>query len=63
MDINVSDAVATPHSASSNEDGEEPKAHEKRVCEAFSSPSGNVVFKSSDDVLFRVEDFYLKANR
>jgi hypothetical protein len=24
---------------------------------------GNVVFRTSDHVIFRVEDFYLKANR
>jgi hypothetical protein len=33
------------------------------ICETFSSAAGNVFFKSSDQVIFRVEDFYLKANR
>jgi hypothetical protein len=33
------------------------------ISEAFNSPAGNVFFKSSDNVIFRVEDFYLKANR
>lgn len=34
-----------------------------RFCKAFSDPLGNVVFKTSDHVIFRVEDFYLKATR
>lgn len=59
----MSDTAATPHSASSLEDAGDLKAPETRLCEAFSNPAGNVIFKSSDDVLFRVEDFYLKANR
>lgn len=60
---NMSDTAATPHSASSGEDAGDSKTPEVRVCEAFSSPSGNVIFKSSDDVIFRVEDYYLKATR
>lgn len=34
-----------------------------RFTKAFSGPSGNVVFKTSDYVTFRVEDYYLKATR
>ena len=34
-----------------------------RVCPAFSDLDENVMFRTSDDVMFRVEDFYLKANR
>jgi hypothetical protein len=33
------------------------------ICEAFASPADNFFFKTSDNVIFRVEDFYLKANR
>lgn len=29
----------------------------------FNDPCANVVFKTSDNVIFRVEDFYLKAAR
>lgn len=63
MDVNMSDAAATPHSASWREDAEHPKVPETRVCEAFNNPAGNIVFKSSDNVIFRMEDFFLKATR
>jgi hypothetical protein len=29
----------------------------------FNDPSANIVLKSSDGVLFRADDFYLKASR
>jgi hypothetical protein len=39
-------------------------ASEDHVFDAeCSNPSANVVLKSSNGVLFRVDDFYLKANR
>lgn len=34
-----------------------------RYNKTFYDPTGNVVFKTSDNVLFRVHDYYLKANR
>jgi hypothetical protein len=43
--------------------GTHPKDPEFRFNKTFNDPSGNVVFKTSDNVLFRVHDFYLKANR
>jgi hypothetical protein len=36
---------------------------EPRVCPAFSDTSANVVFKSSDGVIFYVDDYHLKSNR
>lgn len=33
------------------------------ICPAFNDPTANVVLKSSDGVIFYVEDYYLKANR
>lgn len=33
------------------------------MCDIFCSPSGNVFFKCRDNVVLRVEYFYLKANR
>ena len=30
---------------------------------AFCSPAGNVFFESSDDVVFRVKNLHLKADR
>lgn len=39
------------------------ETNQPHICEAFNKVSGNVVFKSSDDVVFRLEDFYLKAMR
>lgn len=60
----MSDIAAEVHSATSSEDAEDAStAAETRICEAFSSLAGNVAFKSSDNVVFRIEDFYLKANR
>jgi hypothetical protein len=32
-------------------------------CQAFSNPAANVVIKTSDDTLFRVEDLYLQSSR
>lgn len=34
-----------------------------RLSSVFNDPTANVVFKTSDNVLFRVDDFFLKANR
>lgn len=59
----MTDSVTEPHSATSSEATDESKNNTPTMSEAFSSPTGNIVFKSSDDVVFRVEDFYLKANR
>jgi hypothetical protein len=37
---------------------------EKRVFDSeFNDPSANIILKSSDGVLFRAHDFYLKASR
>lgn len=36
-----------------------PVVHSK----TFNDPSANIVLKTSDNVLFRVEDFYLRAAR
>jgi hypothetical protein len=33
------------------------------VAQYFSDPDANVVFKTCDGVILRVEDFYLKAGR
>jgi hypothetical protein len=33
------------------------------ICSAFSDSRANVVLKSADNVIFYVEDYYLKANR
>lgn len=63
----MSDTLAQPHSATSSEGSKDSKettgTKAPTICEAFNSPAGNIFFKSSDDVVFRVEDFYLKANR
>lgn len=51
--------------ASSDENGHiqpEPGTHPVNICQAFSTP-GNVVLKTVDNVIFRVEDFHLKAAR
>lgn len=35
----------------------------KMYSKVFNESSANVVFKTSDSVVFRVDDFYLKASR
>jgi hypothetical protein len=63
----MTDTAAEAHSATSSEATDGAKDNKDTnvptICEAFSSPAGNVFFKSPDNVIFRVEDFYLKANR
>jgi hypothetical protein len=63
----MTDTAAETHSSASSEVSEGSKedkgAKIPTISETFSSPAGNIFFKSSDDVVFRVEDFYLKANR
>jgi hypothetical protein len=62
----MTDTAAIIHSPTSSEGTENSTGKNTKaptMCEAFSSPNGNVAFKSSDDVVFRVEDYYLKANR
>lgn len=63
LNTSMDETAATPHSAMSGESTGDNNAPEIRVCEDFSNPAGNIVVKSSDNVIFRVEDFYLKANR
>ncbi|KAJ9113916.1 hypothetical protein QFC19_000110 [Naganishia cerealis] len=53
---NTPDATTT---AATEEEEENPI----KVSQIFNDPTSNVVFKTSDNVLFRVDDFYLKANR
>jgi hypothetical protein len=59
----MADTATQPHSATSSEATDGSKDNTPTMSEAFSSPAGNVFFKSPDNVVFRVEDFYLKANR
>lgn len=40
-----------------------PKAKELPFNKSFNDPTANVVFKTSDNVLFKVHDYHLKANR
>lgn len=37
--------------------------HQGRSSPLFSDPTAKVFFKTSDNVVYRVHDFYLKANR
>lgn len=56
----ITNAVA--HSETSSE-GTIETTSPYRFCKAFSNPAGNVVFKTSDNVIFLVEDFCLKGAR
>lgn len=49
----------TPDKAGDTTDNSEPAT--TKFCEAFDSPSGNMVIKANDNVLFRIEDYYLQA--
>jgi hypothetical protein len=63
-EISVSDVKGDSAMSPSNGDLDAvPEATQPRICQSFYNASANVVFISSDKVIFRLEDFYLKATR
>jgi hypothetical protein len=67
----MSDAALERYSASSSEYCEDIECEDtvdlqgrtRIICKAFSSPAAKVFLKTADDVIFQVEELYLKASR